>query len=84
MKTYDEDDINNPRSPRRRGGDSDSDTVSRARLGTDGKGNEIVGTGLRRYIKSSMLIYLRYWFIDLWVMAGAAYIVSHALSLIHI
>ena len=78
MKTYDEDDINNPRSPRRRGGDSDSDTVSRARLGTDGKGNEIVGTGLRRYIKSSMLIYLRYWFIALWVMAGAAYIVSHA------
>ena len=78
MKTYDEDDINNPRSPRRRGGDSDSDTVSRARLGTDGKGNEIVGTGLRRYIKSSMLIYLRYWFIAFWVMAGAAYIVSHA------
>ena len=79
MKTYDEDE-NIDRTTRQRGGDSGSDTVSRARIGTDGKGNELAGTGLRRYIKSSMLIYLRYWFFAAFVMGMALYIVINAYS----
>lgn len=78
MKTHDEDD-NKIRNPRKRNDDNiERYNVSRARLGTDGNGNEIVGTGLRRHINSSLLIYLRYCAVAGLVMLLSAYIVSNA------
>lgn len=58
--------------------DTDVDTRSRARLGTDGEGNEIATTGIRRYLTSSTLIYLRYSLFAGFVLWCAFYIFSTA------
>lgn len=54
------------------------DTRSRARLGTDADGNETASTGFRKYLSSSMLIYLRYSAIAALALLGSLKIFSEA------